>query len=161
MKPSLIVLVSLGCTAAAGAAEPTNAAAAALEECRDRVMDYAYYWDHGDTEGLSDVFTEDATLKLGGETFSGQKAIVERMARSAPGPEIRHLMSTVRITGSADGGASGVSYVTVYMAPAPDQGLPEVDGFALIGEYHDEFRITPDGCRIAARTLVPVFRQKR
>jgi hypothetical protein len=38
---------------------------------------------------------------------------------------------------------------TVASAAEPvDEGLAEVDGFALIGEYHDQFQITSGGCRI-------------
>jgi uncharacterized protein (TIGR02246 family) len=154
MNSTLVaVMVLVVCTAA-------NAATPALEQCRLRVMDYAYFWDQADEDGFADIFTENATLTLGGETFSGRDAIVNRMAANR-GPTMRHLMSTVRITATADDAASGISYVTVFAAPPQDEALPEADGFALIGEYHDRFRITADGCRIAERSLVPVIRRRR
>jgi hypothetical protein len=154
MKSMLAAAITLVCCTVASAAEP------ALEQCRQRVMDYAYFWDHADTESFGDLFTDNATLTLLGATFTGRKAIVERMAGS-PGPVMRHLMSTIRITATAAGTASGVSYVTLFAAEPVDEGLPEVDGFALIGEYHDQFQITSGGCRIAERSLLPVMRQRR
>lgn len=153
MKRTLAAVISLLCGTVVNAAEP------ALEQCRQRVHDYAYFWDSGNTDGFADLFTEDATLTLGGQTFSGRAAIVERMAR--PGPVMRHLVSTVRIAASGDGAASGVSYVTVYAAEPVDEGLPAVDGFLLIAEYHDRFQLASDGCRIAERTLIPVMRPQR
>jgi uncharacterized protein (TIGR02246 family) len=132
----------------------------ALEQCRQRVMDYAYYWDQSDAQGLAQVFTEDATLTLGGKTFSGREAIVERMLAGKDGPILRHLVTTVKISATAEGTATGVSYVTVYAAERVDEGLPSVAGFALIGEYHDTYRLMPDGCRIAERELHPVMRQQ-
>jgi hypothetical protein len=155
MKSTLAAAIMLVACTVADAAEP------ALEQCRQRVIDYAYFWDHADTEGFGDLFTDNATLTLLGETFTGRKAIVERMAAANPGPVMRHLMSTIRITTSDRGTASGVSYVTVFAAEPVDEGLPEVDGFAVIGEYHDQFRITSDGCRITERTLVPVMRRRQ
>lgn len=153
MTRILAAMITLLCSVAVSAAGP------ALEQCRQRVHDYAYFWDHSDTEGFAELFTEDATLTLAGQTFSGRTAIVERMAE--PGPVMRHLVSTVRVTAAGEGAASGISYVTVHMARPADEGLPETDGFLLIGEYHDRFEIGPDGCRIAERKLVPVMRPKR
>ncbi|MEQ8860962.1 MAG: nuclear transport factor 2 family protein [Pseudomonadales bacterium] len=152
MKRLLTALFGLTACTCVGA-EP------ALDQCRQRVIDYAYFWDHDDGAGFADLFTADATLTLGGNTFSGRDAIVERMM--ANGPVLRHLMSTVRVTAVDAGSARGVSYVTVYAAEPVADGLPSVDGFALLGEYHDTFVIDATGCRISERRLVPVMRQAR
>lgn len=154
MKRTLVSLLGLVACATAHAGGP------AIEQCRQRVIDYAYFWDQADAAGFAEVFTAEATLTLGGETFSGRDAIVQRMTADR-GSTMRHLMSTVRITATGDDAASGVSYVTVYAAAPVDQGLPEADAFALLAEYHDRFRITADDCRIVERTLVPVMRQRR
>ena len=74
---------------------------------------------------------------------------------------MRHLVSTVRVTASGGDTATGVSYVTVYLGEPAGDGPAEVDDFALIGEYHDRYRLTSDGCRITERKLVPVLRPRR
>lgn len=130
-----------------------------LAGCHARVAEYAYYWDQNDAAGMAGVFTADATLTLGGQTFNGPDAIVERMQAREPGSVIRHLMTTVHIERSGDDGARGVSYVSVYMGQQPEQGLTMVDGFALMGEYHDTFALDGSDCRIAERRLVPVLRR--
>jgi hypothetical protein len=68
-------------------------------------------------------------------------------------------MSTVRVSGVDDTTASGVSYVTVYAAQPTADGLPGVEGFALMGEYHDTFALVGNECLIAERRLEPVMRQ--
>ena len=107
------------------------------------------------------VFTADATLSLGGNVFTGRDAIAERLRESGSERVYRHLMTTIKLTAVNEAEARGVSYVTVYIGEPGENGLAAVDGFALIGEYHDTFRIGEDGrCRIVERTLVPVMQQR-
>jgi len=63
-------------------------------------------------------------------------------------------MSSIHIVPVDADHATGVSYATIYSAPA---GATTVEGFAVIGEYHDEFRRTPDGWKIQTRVLKSVF----
>lgn len=132
---------------------------AGLRSCHARVAEYAYYWDRNDADGMARVFTDEATLTLGGQTFTGPDAIVERMQAREAGSLIRHLMTTVHIERTGEDSARGVGYVSIYMGEQPDQGLTVVDGFALMGEYHDTFALDGDDCRIAERRLVPVLRR--
>ena len=67
-------------------------------------------------------------------------------------------MSTMRIVPDGEDRATGVSYVTIYNAPP---GVTEVEGFLLIGEYHDEFVRTEEGWKIQTRELRPVYRYAR
>jgi 3-phenylpropionate/cinnamic acid dioxygenase small subunit len=125
------------------------------DACRDLIMDYAYYRDHPGAEHYVALFTEDAELSILGDIRKGREAIRERM-RTVTGSTV-HLMSTVRITEVSPKEATGVSYVTVYTGPAGD-GPHTVSGYAIIGEYHDVFRKTDAGWKIAKRTLVPRLR---
>ncbi len=161
-----MIRLTLTAAALAGAVAFTGAAAHAdtgpdtgLQACHARVAEYAYFWDQNDDEGMAAVFTDDATLTLGGQTFTGPEAIVGRMQAREEGSLIRHLMTTVHIERTGADSARGVSYVSVYMGQQPDQGLTVVDGFALMGEYHDTFALTGGDCRIAERRLVPVLRR--
>jgi ketosteroid isomerase-like protein len=121
------------------------------DACRALIMDYAYYRDHPDVKAYGDLFTEDAELSILGDTRIGRSAIRERLAE-VTGSTV-HLMSTIRITEVSATEATGVSYVTVYTAP-DGAGPHTVSGYAGIGEYHDVFRKTVDGWKIAKRTLV-------
>lgn len=124
--------------------------------CTDLVLDYAYYRDRPDAEGFAGVFTEDGELTVLGQTFVGRQALIERLKDAHKGPSFRHLMSTIRIFPIDAQRARGVSYATVYSAPA---GESEVNGFAAMGEYHDEFVLTAQGWRIAKREFIPVYTQ--
>jgi uncharacterized protein (TIGR02246 family) len=145
-KTCMACLIALALANAATAAEPS-----VYDACRDLVMDYAYYRDHPDPDAYAELFTEDAELSILGDTRKGRAAIRERLTQVA-GTTV-HLMSTIRITPVSATEAKGVSYVTVYTAPA-GEGPHTVDGFAGIGEYHDTFRKMAAGWQIDSRKLV-------
>lgn len=120
------------------------------DSCRDLIMDYAYFRDHKNAEALAALFTDDAELSILGDVRKGREAIRQRLAEMS-GNTV-HLMSTIRISKLSESEATGVSYVTVYAMP-PGDDPHTVDGWAGIGEYHDTFRKTADGWKIAKRTL--------
>ena len=131
-------------------------AAAIKSACKDLVLDYAYYRDRPDPEGVAAVFTEDAKLEVLGQTFIGRDKIQARIEAGRGGPVFRHMMSTIRIFPENQNQASGVSYVTVYSAP-PGEGPRSISNVAAVGEYHDRFVRTEDGWKIAERKFVFVF----
>lgn len=47
-----ILLLTLTLLAGAAAAD------AGLDDCRQRVVDYAHFWDHQDAAGLAELFTD-------------------------------------------------------------------------------------------------------
>ena len=162
MRTNLFILFSFvlaGCTSSTSPQQSIEAACEAL------VLDYAYYRDREDlqlaAEGVSSVFTEDATLTVNGERFQGRGAIFDRIADQANPPLIAHMMSTIRIFPQSASQATGISYVTVYVAPRPKDGTASAEGFAALGEYHDEFTLTPQGWRIAKRTFFTRIRYQR
>lgn len=126
--------------------------------CTELVLDYAYHRDRLDAEQIGELFTEDATMSLLGDVFDGRTAIMQRTLDGKSGPVTRHLMSTIRIFPESADSATGVSYVTIYLAPRRGSTNPlAVEGFAGIGEYHDEFARTPSGWKIASREFRPTF----
>lgn len=145
-----MTLLLVACTAVA--------TADVRQACEDLVLDYAYYRDRPDADGVAELFTEDAKLTVLGETWTGRQAIHERIVAGMQGPRFRHMMSTIRIFPVDANSATGVSYVTVYTSP-PGDGPQPVNGFAGLGEYHDKFVRTEAGWRIAERTFVLVFTQ--
>ncbi len=128
-----------------------------IEACTQLVVDYAFYRDRPDAEGVAELFSEDATFTLLGTQFKGREAIKARVAAGVGGPVFRHLISTINIR-PAEGGreARGVTYVTVYQGQS--ETLPQtLTKPMVIGEYHDRFVQTDAGWKISERVFVPVF----
>jgi hypothetical protein len=127
-----------------------------IEACTNLVLDYAYFRDRPDAEGVANLFTENAQLTVLGQTFAGRAAIADRIRDAADGPVFRHMMSTIRIFPDNGSQARGVSYVSVYTAPAGQFPRPFHQP-AAVGEYHDRFVLTESGWKIARREFVAVF----
>ena len=130
--------------------------AAIKAACEELVLNYAYYRDRPDADGVAAQFTEDARLEVLGQTFIGRDKIHARIEAGKGGPVFRHMMSTIRIFPVDQNQATGVSYVTVYSAPPGDMPQP-INNFAAVGEYHDRFVRTAEGWKIAERKFVFVF----
>lgn len=145
---SLVLAISLGFLGTALAHEDIQ------QQCADLVLGYAYHRDNFNAEEFSQLFTEDAELTVGGQTWVGREEIRGRIAGLDNGSSIRHLMSTVRIVPVDEDHATGVSYATIYRA---DAGVSEVSGPLIIGEYHDDFVRGDDGWKIAKRVLHTVY----
>ncbi|MDP6377773.1 MAG: nuclear transport factor 2 family protein [Pseudomonadales bacterium] len=149
---ALLVLLLLWAPAQAGTDAQIKRA------CRELVLDYAYYRDRRNARRFADVFTDDAQLNVLAETWHGRQSIHDRLAgQPDDAPILRHLMSTIRIFVENESEARGVSYVTIVTAPANPSGSAIADTFTAVGEYHDQFRRTARGWKIARRTFVPVF----
>ncbi len=151
-----LVFMSGSVLAQSSTALPSADQAAIKAACTDLVLDYAYYRDRPDAAGFANVFTKDGELRVMGQAFIGRKALHDRLADGGDGPVFRHMMSTIRIFPKSARKATGVSYVTVYSAPAGTVPA-KVSDFAAVGEYHDEFVLTEAGWKIARREFVPVF----
>lgn len=137
--------------------EPQETRAATIAACTDLVLDYALYRDQRNPQKYAELFARDAVLNVQGQTFTGREAIRNRMLAAKNAPKTRHMMSTIRISPVSDTRATGVSYVTVYMAPGAEGEVTPVNGFAIVGSYIDEFVQTDEGWRIAARRLDGAF----
>ncbi len=133
---------------------PASYASDVYRDCINLVTDYAYYRDRFDAVEFSNIFTEDASLSVGNQTWVGRDDIRARIEGLDKSGSIRHLMSTIRIEPVDALHATGVSYATIYTAAG---GSNSTEGFAIIGEYHDEFELTDDGWRISRRELKSVF----
>jgi uncharacterized protein (TIGR02246 family) len=126
--------------------------------CSNLVTDYAYHRDQFNAKEFASLFTEDASLTVVNQTWVGREDIEQRIEGLKTGSTIRHEMSTIRIVPIDENNATGVSYATIYSAPL---GETSVSGFALMGEYHDEFVRTADGWKISKRVLVQKYSLQR
>lgn len=114
---------------------------------------------HADTtpiEGLDDYvacFTEDAEWEMFGDVRRGHadlRAGAEDRRRSGmmgPGTNVRHFLgcTLIRFTGPAT--ATAKSYIQAYKDAAANPTL------FLMGEYHDSFRLTDQGWKLAKRQV--------
>ena len=126
--------------------------------CSNLVTDYAYHRDQFNAKEFADLFTEDASLTVVNQTWEGRAEIEQRIEGLKTGSTIRHEMSTIRIVPIDEDHATGVSYATIYSAPA---GQTSVNGFTLMGEYHDEFVRTADGWKFSKRVLISKYSLER
>ena len=133
---------------------PASQASDVYRDCINLVTEYAYYRDRFDAVGFSELFTDDASLSVGNQTWTGRDQIRARIEGLDSSAKIRHLMSTIRIEPIDELHATGVSYATIYTGSA---GSNSVEGFAVIGEYHDSFVLTENGWRISSRELKSIF----
>ena len=127
--------------------------------CERLVVVYALARDQQDADAYVDVFTEDARLVIQGQTFNGRDAIRQRTAEWSETLVARHLMTTIQITPVDNSTATGIAY-TLIMAADVDRGTTgpiPVESFRVMGEYHDVFKLTEDGWKIARREFKVVF----
>ena len=144
------------CLTASGLTVNATAHGDWFDDCRQVVLDYAYYRDRPDADGVANLFTKDGTFTIGPDTFSSREAIRNRITAAADGPIFRHMMSTIHIEPLSPDSATGISYASVYIAPPGD--LPrQVSAYAAIGEYHDTFVREGETCKIKAREFVRVL----
>lgn len=149
MSKRLLLMLSLSVTLV-----PASYAEDVYRDCSNLVTGYAYYRDQFDADKFADLFTEDASLTVLSNTWVGRDKIRERIKELDDSDVIRHLMSTIHIEPVDELHATGISYATIYSVP---EGTSSVEGFVLIGEYHDNFVLTEDGWKIQKRELKPIL----
>ena len=123
-------------------------------ECERLVKRYCHIVDLAGGDGLAELFAEGGVLEING-VMVGRDALRARPA--APGSmQMRHFCTNILIDVVDESSARGVTYLVAYVEPAgtEEAGLP-----AFVGEYHDEFVLTPDGWRFASRRTHATFRR--
>lgn len=131
-------------------------------DCKRLLADYAIYRDRAD-ERLADLFTPDGVLVLskGLGTLNGRDEIRQRIA-TRPKPIESHLMmiTTTKISIVDAETATGVSYVLLLHEAKPrNEGPYPKSGFTAVYEFHNVFKLTDEGWKIARHELVPIFRE--
>jgi len=128
--------------------------------CLQLVTDYCHLTDHGEAAKVAAQFTDDGVWKSGERVMSGREKIQrgfqkrqENTARVS-----RHVCTTARIEVLDADSARGCVYLTLYRHDGePGRALSPLIGPAMVGEYHDEFRRTPEGWRFQRRELMIAF----
>jgi SnoaL-like domain len=135
------------------------------DRIRAKLHDYCRYLDAFDLDGLlGKVFTEDVVddrsdgARLSGhrEVLGGHDDIRAYFTRAFESVEaIAHLLVNVDVH-SIDGDRAVTSSRVLafhWLRSTADLGPMRSTDFVMIGSYDDELRRTPDGWRIARRTV--------
>lgn len=114
---------------------------------------------HADTTGIDDLdayvacFTEDAQWEMFGDVRRGHaelRAGAEERRRTGmmgPGTEVRHFLGCTWISFTGPQTATAKSYIQAY------RNVKTAPTLFLMGEYHDLFRLTDQGWKLAQRQV--------
>ena len=125
-------------------------------EARQSITDlfhaYAWHFDRNEPDLVGRLFCDDATVDYGPQVapLTGRDRIVDqvRSGLSTIFAATSHHISNIRIALDGDDHASGEAYL--YAWHRYRDGSP--DGY-LWGQYHNRFRRTAEGWRIASLVL--------
>lgn len=125
---------------------------------RDLNADFCYYLDHGETDRLVDLFTEDAVYTHGERSSEGRDAISELFSeRNASGTRTaRHMQSGLRLRIIDENSATGHSVCMTFAAdllPPINQATPH-----LVADFVDDYEFCADErWRISRRHIDRIF----
>lgn len=146
------------CQSAAAGVVQESAAADFIQDCIAVNHQYALARDHGDTEAYGRLFADDAEFVMQGKRFQGKEAILKRLSGGESNYFARLLITTVNINDNGDGTADGVVYFTMFHTPIENSKKLPITSYTLfMGEYHDTYRRTEQGCQIIHRETIPLF----
>ena len=127
-----------------------------IAACTQINHDYALARDNADKAAFEKLFAEDAVFTMQGESFVGREEIAGRLNLSDAQTFARLLITSVDITPIDSETATGVTYFIMFMAA--DDPTPPITAYTLfMGEYHDSYSLTPDGCKFTSRETRPLF----
>jgi len=132
---------------------------AAIERACERLMQlYARAVDSFDIDAFATLFTEDAELHMPAGVSLGREKIRKGFSRRDPALVSRHMITNVLVEPLTATTAQGSCYLTLFRSHPIEAGAPH-DPLrpALVGEYRDAFRKTPEGWRFSRRELVVGF----
>jgi SnoaL-like domain len=117
----------------------------------DLTIDYCWTLDLKNFENLRNIFLPDASFDVGGTVFSGINNIIGKVSSALTMmDESQHLISNHQIRVDGDTATSRCYLQAQHVREAAVGGK----NFIIAGRYEDTLRRTPDGWRIAYRSLV-------
>jgi hypothetical protein len=130
--------------------------------CRRLAMEFATFIDLRRYDAVVGLFCEDAIYNPRGTDFHGREGVRQYLFSRPAHRRSRHLISNHIVNIEDNDHATGfcnLVYYAVENAPAPATPAA-LDSPVLIGDYHDIYRRTDEGWRIASRIGHIVFEQK-
>ena len=123
----------------------------AREQIQRTIAIYGQLLDSGRFAEWGELFTEDATFRVGGDQWSGRSAIVEGIGGMQPPPShpVKHvcLVPVIDLTGEA----SALAWTDFTAFGTGEDGRISI---ATIGRYYDELRREEERWRFARRSIV-------
>ncbi len=130
--------------------------------CQRLSFAFSVLVDRNDAEGVSSLFLPDGSFNRSDMSLDGADQI-RAFLKNRSGTRItRHVCANILIDVEDESNASGITYFTLYegeRAGADEDGPLAVRLPLTVGEYHDRYKKTEDGWRIAERRSVAVFRR--
>lgn len=131
-------------------------------ECQKLSIAFANGVDHHRDEEVLALFTQDGVLDRWGQPVTGHAALRQWLHSRPRDVVTRHVCTNFEARRETAEHAEGFTLFTFYRGGKQDEAaaLPLV-GPAMVGEYLDQFRRTPDGWRISRREIRIVFQDFR
>ncbi|AMK19580.1 MULTISPECIES: nuclear transport factor 2 family protein [Sphingobium] len=126
-------------------------------ECNRLVVAYAVLVDRRRYDEMVALFTEDCLFERPGVEAKGSEALRAFLDSRPATIATRHLCSHPFFERVGADEATAITYVTIFHGEGSDEGPNEVPGVAGLAEFHDVFRLTPNGWRIAHRVAKPTM----
>jgi hypothetical protein len=120
------------------------------EELRTLVYRYARCADSRDGPGYAALFTPDGVLEVSGRRFVGKDQLAGIAPQLARYARTYHMVANCLFTLEGEEAAGEIYSHAHHLTPRDDG---RHDDFVMYITYHDRYRRTPDGWRIALRTV--------
>jgi hypothetical protein len=132
-------------------------------ECARLAIAWTYHLDRHENDKMVALFAEDAVFhSQAGVDVVGHEGILRVLQKRDPNRVTRHVLAAPYIEMTGPDEARGVSAFTVFDGfKDQHQGSGPMPLLApvTVGEFHQTYRRTPQGWRIATARSVPVFKK--
>lgn len=131
--------------------------------CTRLVNQFAIYSDLARYEELAGLFTEDGRYARPtdpGNFVEGRANLLASLQARPKDKLTRHLVTNVLIEVTSPSTPNGFSYVTQYSGSTDNVAAPHgwrANPAQLVGEYTDEYLLTPAGWKIRQRSGKLIF----
>lgn len=131
-----------------------------LQACAQLTASFAVLVDHQRYDELAALFTEDCAFERPGVNLHGREELRAFMAARPIDAISRHVCTMPLVEQIGPDAARGITYLVFYEGESAPSGPASLKGATAFAEYHDEFRRTAEGWRIARRQVRPVMIQR-
>lgn len=131
---------------------------AVKRECADLIAAFNYYVDHHEFAQAVALFSEDAVFERPDLRAEGRAQIAAIWAGRPATVMTRHICDAPHFLEINADSARAVTPGVLYQATCGEnEKVATIKGPTMIAEFHDTFRRTAQGWKIAHRRGVPVF----
>ncbi len=129
-----------------------------IDSCTAINHKYAFARDTSDVNSYLSLFTEDAEFIITGESFKGSEKIKQRILDDRGKTFGRLLITSIDIMPVDEITATGITYFIMFLTTASRADSRPIESYNLfMGEYHDTYRMTNEGCKFTRRETRPLF----